>query len=90
VNIPICPNHRESKQVCERSDLRLHGESDQAFMFVCHTCKLLWSVSKPRIRGAAAVENKARKIQQATEADRIEAAKAKHFGYAHIRGYSVH
>lgn len=85
MNLPTCPNHRESKEVCPRSDLRLHGENEQAFMFVCHTCKLLWAESKNKVKGSARYENRLRKVKEASETDRLAALRPKQFGYSHIK-----
>jgi len=68
MNLPQCPNSLEAK--CERSELRLLGENEQSFMFVCHTCKLLWAVSKEKNKQSARWHNRARKIEELTERER--------------------
>lgn len=83
MNLPICPNYLD--KTCEKSDLRLHGESEKTFMFVCHTCKLLWAVNKPKTKEHARYENKIRNIDAASQQDRELARVPRHFGYSHIK-----
>lgn len=77
MNIPDCPNSLEQK--CERSDLRLHGENETSFLFVCHTCTLLWSVSKKKTQSGARWHNQLRKVKQLTDLERERQALPKNF-----------
>ena len=78
MDIPVCPNHQEHR--CERSELRLIGESEQAFLFHCFCCKLYWAVSKPREKQSARWINKMRNIQKLTEEERLRSSQPKVFG----------
>jgi hypothetical protein len=69
-DLPLCPQHRE--RGCERSELRLLKEKDNQWVFFCACCELTWVVSKPKAAAAARLENAAKKIQQATEAERAK------------------
>lgn len=80
MNIPVCPNHRQSVSLCEESRLRLLGENDKAFVFFCGCCKLLWAVSKPKTKDKARWENQVRRVQQASEMER-ELAKKKGYSF---------
>lgn len=75
MNIPRCPNFLEGK--CERSDTRYAGETKDktADAIICHTCKLFWLISKPKVVGQAKYENHIERMKKATEADRRQASK---------------
>ena len=75
MDIPVCPNHKEKR--CERSELRLMGENDQAFLFHCTCCKLIWAVSKPREKASARWVNRMKQVKQLTEAEREASARPK-------------
>lgn len=77
MNLPTCPNVRE--RYCERSDLRLLGEDEYSWSFMCATCKLLWKVSKPRTKEKAQYENRIERVQKASEREREQARRTKYF-----------
>jgi len=77
MNLPQCPNVKE--QFCERSNLRLVGEDDKAWFFHCLTCKLCWTVSKPRTAEMARYNNQADKVKRINERELAEARKTKYF-----------
>lgn len=86
MNLPECPDHKEGKG-CERSELRLLGENRESYVFLCACCKLVWMVTKTRTKEGARYANHIKKVKQATEAERAEAARPKVFGrhYAGVR-----
>jgi hypothetical protein len=75
MNIPICPNHKQSTEICATSKLRLHGETEDSFVFYCACCELIWAVSKPKAKERANYENQMRKVQQMSEIDRARASR---------------
>ena len=82
MNLPVCPNYRE--RVCERSDIKLGGETADSFLFICNTCKLFWAVSKPKTVERGRWEAKVRSISEATErVKRQAAARVYSFGRRH-------
>ena len=81
----MCPSHREGK--CERSDLRLLSETDKFRHFFCRTCKLDWIVTRSKEKARAREDVAARRIAQATNADRQALARRKVFG-RHYAGSS--
>ena len=79
MNIPICPNHRQSPSICEQSRLALLGENEQSFLFTCSCCNLMWAVSKPQTKEKARYENQCRRVQHATE---VESDRARRKAYS--------
>lgn len=77
-DIPQCPNFRENKG-CNRSELVLAGESQSHWSFICRCCHLNWVVTKPSGRQKARYENHIKKMEQATERDRMEAKRSTKF-----------
>ena len=75
MNIPICPNHRQAAEICATSKLRLHGETEDSFVFYCAGCDLIWAVSKPKEKERANYENRMRKVQQMSEIERSRASR---------------
>ena len=75
MNLPVCPNHKQSASICERSALRLLGENDHSWIFTCSTCHLLWSISKPKTKDRAKYENQMRRVQRASEVERERASR---------------
>lgn len=77
MNLPSCPNVKDG--VCERSELRLVGENDKAWFFHCITCKLCWTVSKPRGSAEARYRNQVDRVKRASDQEISEAKKTKYF-----------
>ena len=75
--LPSCPN--VSKGDCPRSDIVLAADQPQFYQFICRSCHLFWVWSKPRTKEKARYENELKRIEKATEADRIASARPKTF-----------
>lgn len=75
MNLPVCPNNRESSSICEQSRLRLHGETEESFVFYCACCELVWAVSKPKTKERAVYENRIRQIQKMSDIERLRASR---------------
>lgn len=77
MELPTCPNVKEG--VCARSDMVHAGESKDgtADLIICRTCKLFWTISKPKTVGRAQYETKIDRMQKATELDRQQAKQKK-------------
>lgn len=75
MNIPRCPNNKQSASICERSELRLLGENEKSFLFTCSTCSLFWSVTKDKTKDQGRWEAQMRRIQKASEIEQDKARK---------------
>jgi len=83
MNLPTCPNHKQSVSLCAQSRLRLVSEGPQAFCFMCNCCKVVWMVTKPKVKEESRWTNQCRRIQQATERER-EMARKRAFSFARV------
>lgn len=63
---PKCPNNVK-KRGCERSDIRLLGENEEAWTFTCGTCELIWVVSKPSSAARGKFRAAEEKLRQEAE-----------------------
>ena len=77
MNLPECPNVKEKH--CQRSELRVAGENEQAWFFFCKTCHLCWTVSKPRTSEKAKWETQMERVKKLTDHEREQASKTKYF-----------
>jgi hypothetical protein len=77
MNLPECPNVRE--KFCSSSALRLVGEDEKAWFFHCVTCKLCWTLSKPRTKDEARYKVKLDRVKKITEEEKRVAARTKYF-----------
>jgi cytochrome c5 len=78
-DLPRCPNVKAG--VCERSQLRLMGETSTSYLFTCATCHLLWAVSRPKTVDEARWRNQMEKVQKASARERELAQRPKVFDY---------
>ena len=61
--IPQCRNFRENRE-CSRSDMRLVGEDDESWHFVCKCCELMQVVSKDGVRDKSKFDNAKQRMEQ--------------------------
>ncbi len=85
MELPLCPNFTEGK--CEKSDTRYAGETKDgtADAIICHTCKLFWLISKPKVVGRARYENRIERMNKASEVLRMQAGRKAFFDLGRLR-----
>ena len=60
MNLPTCPNVRDG--ACERSELRMAGEDEHSWFFVCVNCNLLQAEHPPSAKLRTNVKDVAPKV----------------------------
>jgi hypothetical protein len=76
--LPQCPNFVRKRE-CNKSDIRLLGEQDDAWTLNCKTCGVIWVVSKPHSVHRAKYRKHEEQLRREAEARRAREKKAKIF-----------
>jgi len=76
--IPKCANSVKGNG-CTYSDVRLLNETEEAWVFKCHTCELIQVVSKDGIRDKSRFESAAKRRQEAIEMQQRWEKRRKYF-----------
>jgi hypothetical protein len=63
---PKCPNFTK-KRGCEKSDIKLLGENEDAWTFRCATCELIYVCSKPSSKARGQFRAQEEKLRQEAE-----------------------
>jgi len=72
--IPFCARSIKNRG-CEKSDVRLTGETEDAWVFQCFSCKAVQVVSKDGVRDKNKFELAAQRKREAEEIERIRRSK---------------
>jgi hypothetical protein len=75
---PKCPNFTK-KRGCDRSDIKLIGENEEAWTFRCGTCTLVWVVSKSNSIHRGKLRAHEEKLRKEAEARRARDKRTKIF-----------
>lgn len=76
--LPSCPNFTR-KRGCEKSAIRLMGETDEAWTLTCSTCEVIWVCSKPKSIERGKYRAAEERLRKEAEARRAREKKARIF-----------
>jgi len=72
--IPFCARSIKGRG-CEKSDVRITGETDECWVFQCFSCKSVQVVSKNGVRNRSKFEAAVQRRREQEEIERIRRSK---------------